>query len=446
MYDLLNEVLGPQTWEGVATSRVTQSLQEHLNYQLLNTFMSMADNSIIPENFEALAKVIEEAGIEHIFYSPKFRDKVPVAGRLLIPLQSDQDLSGNSTYTIDGLDFSINAKLDSNLFSIGQEFNDIIENFVTKIIPNTKGGGIPMSTDTNLYLNPVPAVAVEDTNIDIALEDNGLGVDKININISPTGMVTINGNITMLTPDDARAITFYTKDQLKVKYTNSLPLHLVSEPITDLIDQSYDFQIRLITERGATQPIDDMWSILLNGVAEGINSELSDTVAFVSGDKVIARQFTSDELDEFGLEDGIELDTELNFKGENVLEVPYKGIKIIFNKADNTIKLFKDPVVEEPPTVEPPVTEGSSVEPSETISWAETPIEGDFLNWLDSLGIDMNQLVADEGWSIVSDMWGYQDALDVLEENEIDDPKLKSLIDYLTDENNDPEKYCPTGI
>ena len=112
----------------------------------------------------------------------------------------------------------------------------------------------------------------------------------------------------------------------------------------------------------------------------------------------------------------------------------------------STIKLFKDPVVEEPPTVEPPVTEGPSVEPSETISWAETPIEGDFLNWLDSLGIDMNQLVADEGWSIVSDMWGYQDALDVLEENEIDDPKLKSLIDYLTDENNDPEKYCPTGI
>ena len=26
---------------------------------------------------------------------------------------------------------------------------------------------------------------------------------------------------------------------------------------------------------------------------------------------------------------------------------------------------------------------------------------------LNSLGIDMNQLVADEGWSIVSDMWGY---------------------------------------
>jgi hypothetical protein len=145
-----------------------------------------------------------------------------------------------------------------------------------------------------------------------------------------------------------------------------------------------------------------MWGIILSGVADGINSELSDTIAFVSGDKVIARRFTSEELTEFGLEDGIELDTELNFGGENVLEVPYKGIKIIFNKADNTIKLFKEPVVEEPP-----VTEGPSVEPSETISWAETPIEGDFLNWLDSLGIDMNQLVADEGWSIVSDMWGY---------------------------------------
>jgi len=69
-----------------------------------------------------------------------------------------------------------------------------------------------MSTDTNLYLNPTTAVTVEDTNIDITLEDNELGIDKININISPTGMVTINGNITTLTPDDAKAITFYTKD------------------------------------------------------------------------------------------------------------------------------------------------------------------------------------------------------------------------------------------
>ena len=450
MYDLLNEVLGPQTWEGVATSRVTQSLQEHLNYQLLNMSMSMSDNSIIPENFEALAKVIEEAGIEHIFYSPKFKDKVPVAGRLLIPLQSDQDLSGNSTYTIDGLDFSINAKLDSNLFSIGQEFNDIIENFVTKIIPNPRGGGIPMSTDTNLYLNPLPVVTVEDTNIDITLEDNGLDVNKININISPTGMVTINGNITTLTPDDARAITFYTKDQLKTKFTNSLPMHLVTDPeaMGDLVDRIYDLQIRLITERGATHPIDDLWSTQLEGVVFDINSERSDTVAFVSGDKVIARRFTSDELDEFGLEDGIELDTELNFGGESILEVPYKGINIIFNKADNTIKLFKDSVAEEPPTIEgeSPVTEGPSVESSETISWAETLIEGDFLNWLDSLGFDMNQLIADEGWTIVSEMWGYDEVIDILTQNKVDDPKLKSLIDYLTDENNNPEKYCPTGI
>jgi hypothetical protein len=105
-----------------------------------------------------------------------------------------------------------------------------------------------MSTDTNLYLNPTPAVTVEDTNIDITLEDNGLGVDKININISPTGMVTINGNITILTPDDAKAITFYTKDQLKVKFTNSLPMHLSPDPeaITDLVNRAYDLQIQSI--------------------------------------------------------------------------------------------------------------------------------------------------------------------------------------------------------
>jgi len=151
-------------------------------------------------------------------------------------------------------------------------------------------------------------------------------------------------------------------------------------------------------------PIDDKWNVLLQNLALDVNAKRSDTIAFVSGDKIIVRIFTEKELAEFGLEDGIELDEWLDFGGESVLEVPYKGIKIIFNKADNTIKLFKDPVVEEPPTVE----EGTTEEvPSETISWAETPIEGDFLNWLDSLGIDMNQLVADEGWSIVSDMWGY---------------------------------------
>jgi len=175
-----------------------------------------------------------------------------------------------------------------------------------------------------------------------------------------------------------------------------------------LVNNAYDMQVRLIVERGATHPVDDIWSVLLERVASETNYELSNTVAFVSGDKVISREFTTEELAEFGLEEGIELDAELNFGGESILEIPYKGIKIIFNKADNTIKLFKDPVVEESPTVEEgTIEEGPSTKSSETISWAETPIEGGFLNWLNSLGIDMNQLVADEGWSIVSDMWGY---------------------------------------
>jgi hypothetical protein len=34
-----------------------------------------------------------------------------------------------------------------------------------------------MSTDTNLYLNPLKTVTVKDTNIDIDLEDNSLDID-----------------------------------------------------------------------------------------------------------------------------------------------------------------------------------------------------------------------------------------------------------------------------
>jgi hypothetical protein len=35
------------------------------------------------------------------------------------------------------LPYSINAKIDSNLFSVGKEFNKIIESFVNKILPAT---------------------------------------------------------------------------------------------------------------------------------------------------------------------------------------------------------------------------------------------------------------------------------------------------------------------
>jgi hypothetical protein len=156
-----------------------------------------------------------------------------------------------------------------------------------------------------------------------------------------------------------------------------------------------------------------MWGILLSGVAEGINSELSNTIAFVSGDKVIARKFTSEELAEFGLEEGIELDEELNFGGESILEVPYKGIKIIFNKADNTIKLFKEPVVEEPPAVEgePPVTEGgpSGGETNNAIDLSQIELENpDLMNFFNSIRISdtIHDLISNWYYEYIEDMVG----------------------------------------
>ena len=192
-------------------------------------------------------------------------------------------------------------------------------------------------------------------------------------------------------------------------------MHLVTDPeaMGDLVDRAYDLQVRLITERGATHPIDDMWGTQLEGVVSDINSERSDTVAFVSGDKVITRQFTSDELDEFGLEDGIELDTELNFGGESVLEVPYKGIKIIFNKADNTIKLFKEPV--EPPVVEPSATEGGGIN---AVDLSQIELTNpDLMNFFNSIGISetINDLISNWDFEYIEDMVGSKAAIKELE-------------------------------
>lgn len=435
--DLLNEVMGPQTWEGVATSRVTQSLQEHLNFQLLNTFTSMADNSIITENFDRLVQLIEDSGIKHIFYSPKFKNKVPDSSQLLVALESDQDTSNNSKYTIDGLPFSINAKVDSSLFSIGQEFNSIIESFVNKIQPTDTVHLREWSLDTNLYLNPVSTgPTITNSEINIPLEENSEGIDNININISPLGIVTVNGNITRLTPDQARAIKIYNKNEIKLRLVNSLNGVFATE-IDNAVKTAYDGQIEFIVKGWDYDPITSIINTIILKAINTINSELPKSVAFLSGDKVIMRTFTDEELSEMKLEDGIILDEELNFGDDSELIIPYKGIKIIFNKNTNTINLFKDPVVSE----EPPITEGTN--------WTEISLlDPKFATWLEDLGIleDINNVATREGMSTVAEMWGYDEVLDTLKRIESDDPELKSLINYLQDENNDPDKYCPTGI
>lgn len=121
-----------------------QSVLKHLNYLLVHTFKDLGGN-IIPENLNKLTQSLANAGQKDIFYSPKFLNKEIQANQEFIPII--QNAPG--TYTIDGLDFTINAKIDSNLFQSNNEFNDIVENWVNKI---DESGSVPRSSDTDLYV------------------------------------------------------------------------------------------------------------------------------------------------------------------------------------------------------------------------------------------------------------------------------------------------------
>lgn len=147
--DLLNELMSDQDWSDVGGFR--QSLQKQLNYQLFNIMETFPKGQSI-KNTETLAKLIENGGLSYIFYSCKFKDKEPKADRLFIPMQSDQDASNNSMYTINGLPFSINAKLDSPLFMADQGFNNILQSFVDKIVDR---GPRNTTKDTFNYVNGI---------------------------------------------------------------------------------------------------------------------------------------------------------------------------------------------------------------------------------------------------------------------------------------------------
>ena len=135
-----DEVQSDQRVSGQAQK---QSILKHLNYLLVHTFTDLGGN-IISENLQKLTDSLVDAELKEIYYSPKFLNKIKT-DQDFIPII--QDAPG--TYTIDGLDFTINAKIDSNLFQANKEFNDIVENWVNKI---DESGSVPRSFDTNLYV------------------------------------------------------------------------------------------------------------------------------------------------------------------------------------------------------------------------------------------------------------------------------------------------------
>ena len=129
----------------VEINGVKQSLVRHLNKFLVSIITDL-NGQLIPDNLSRLAQIVEEAGISEIHYSTKFELKTSKSDdQTYVPLEQDS----NGSYTIEGLPFLINAKIDSSLFSSNRVFDNIIESWVNKI--NTSSA-VPTSNDTEMYV------------------------------------------------------------------------------------------------------------------------------------------------------------------------------------------------------------------------------------------------------------------------------------------------------
>lgn len=148
--DKLSIALSTETWPPLVTGQPeTQSVQNHLNYLFLSMFTKFGENGGIDETAKKeVIEALKENGRDFIYYSPRFKNKIPENNQEFIPILQDED----GSYSIDGLPFTLKAKLDSSMFSLDNDFNSIIEGWVSKIT-HAEGSGVKQSTDTIGYLN-----------------------------------------------------------------------------------------------------------------------------------------------------------------------------------------------------------------------------------------------------------------------------------------------------
>lgn len=426
--DLLNEVLGTQTWEGVVTSRTNQSLQEHLNYQLLTIFSNAQNGNIIPENLVALTKLIESTGLDGIFYSVKFKNKIPDKNQILVPLQSDQTLEGNSAYTIDGMPFSINAKLDSNLFAMDKSFNSIIESFVNKILPSNAKYPRERSSDTGAFV--FGAQTTNQLNNDtttILLEDNSI-TDKLEVVITPTNQVFINGqNLSMvMTPDQARNIKVLTKEELKQRFKHLLNVNASDLYFQQIADKLYEQQIENIRMgfKNDSLIIDKVRSIV-----KQMNNKPDNTIYFFNGEKYVRCEFIQSNLTQVGL-DVLQVDDDLY----NTSEINYKGVTIKFDT--DMAEIIKESGESQSENLNEINWDNESVEPGSKIFEIIERNNPDYIS-------DLLQQISDNDWDSVADIQGdnfIKEDLKEMVENNPDDQELQDLLNYVAED----AEYCRT--
>lgn len=431
---LLNEVMSSVSWEGVNTGKTVQSLQQHLNYALLSTFMDYQNNQIIQENLDKLVELINSSGLTEFHYSVKFKNRVPGKNKVMVPLETDQDINGNSLYTIDGKPFMISAKLDSSLFSQDNSFNKIIESFVDKIIPADNNHPRESSKDTLPFMYPLGS-----PNYGRILENNDLGINEIQITDQT---ISIDGKTVI----DNQIIIQELKNRFYIngKFPTIQGIQDLFKPYKfgEFKKESEEVYNTILRYFNGQEPNTDISNLVKSSIIQKIDklnstNGLDKYVLLPNLSEVRKISFSKEQLENLGIKEFIipQKISELKYDGQGILTIDLdNGVQIQYDSINDQAQLLKQ------------ADQFDINNDYDNISLDPTSPIVTLFNNIGFEDFPMYQSMYD--WMRVSDMKGSEisddltEILKTLDESNPNKKQLEDLLNYLNEDN----EYCTRVI
>lgn len=417
---LVNEVSTEETWKG--TGKPTQSIQQHLNYALLKCYIDAHISNVLLDKVNELANILRERGMGEFYYSTKFKEKIPPKDQVMVQLESDN-------YTINGLPFTINAKLDSSLFSQNKDFNTIIESFVNKIIPANDKIPRDYSSDTFGFINPNSSQPKRDT---FSIEPNWYNINQITI--SGEG-ISVDGRIKNFTPEYVDKLKSALLINGKIPTSKEIfelyrPYHFDQINRTNA-DLMYNNIIAYLSGDAVLPDGYNIYNMIqgdVNRTMNEFNARDSKSKYFfnTASDRVFKVEFSEDQIDKAGLEKFI-LDTSIRTDEYNL----GNSLTLRINRENQTAELIKE------------ASQGQDSSMYDEMFLEDgSPIYNLFSNigymseFLDYQGA--------YGWNTVSEMQGSEvvdeltNIFKAMPDNDTNKEELKQLLNYLAQDN----EYC----
>lgn len=139
----------------------SHSVADWFNLQLIDLYKGVGTNEFKADKAKQIADIVKANGTPYLINSARFKNKESSTEVYAIPLMSDQSSTGESLFTTDGKEWTINAKIDSNLFAVKRDFDGVINDLADKIQDPDDKHPTQWSKDTAEYVGDTKKAPAE---------------------------------------------------------------------------------------------------------------------------------------------------------------------------------------------------------------------------------------------------------------------------------------------